>query len=310
MKSLSFIAILLFSVFGPDIWAADTGSNLFPFVVPSDDTSAGVTDMSFLNDRPADQLVTVKDGHFYAGEKRIRFWGMNNDYDANYPTHQQAEMLAQRFAKLGMNIVRITHTDQQYAPMGLFDPAFKGEMRIDPVQMEKLDYFIAALKKRGIYVELSIHVSHLKMLGRKGTPEVGNQRYGFGSGLPLWNERFIEAEKQYARDFLGHVNPYTGKAYTEEPAVAFVEIINENGILCAWPRDHIKKTWSAALVADLQAAWNVYLKQKYRTTDALRQAWAEGETGGGKRGAIAESGFLPGHRGLGLAVRRAVHGAS
>ncbi len=130
MKSLSFIAILLFSVFGADIWAADTGSHLFPFVVPSDDISAGVTDMSFLNTRPADQLVTVKDGHFYAGEKRIRFWGMNNDYDANYPTHQQAEMLAQRFAKLGMNIVRITHTDQQYAPKGLLDPAFKGEMRI------------------------------------------------------------------------------------------------------------------------------------------------------------------------------------
>ncbi len=92
--------------------------------------------------------------------------------------------------------------------------------------------------------------------------------------------RFIAAEKQYARDFLGHVNPYTGKPYTEEPAVAFVEIINENGILCAWPRGRIKKLWSAALVADLQAAWNVYLKQKYRTTVALRRAWAEGETGG------------------------------
>jgi hypothetical protein len=299
MKSLLFVATLLFSAFGPDIWAADTESHLFPFVVPSDDISAGVTDMSFLNDRPADQLVTVKDGHFYAGGKRIRFLGMNNDYDANYPTHPQAEMLARRFAKLGMNIVRITHTDQQYAPRGLFDPAFKGEMRIDLAQMEKLDYFIAELKKRGIYVELSLHVSHLRSMGRKGIPELGDQRYGFGSGLPLWNERFIEAEKQFARDFFGHVNRYTGKPYTEEPAVAFVEIINENGILCAWPRGHIKKTWSAALVADLQAAWNAYLKQKYQKTDALRRAWVEGEKIAGGE-VLRNPGFAQGAEGWAL----------
>ena len=300
MKSLSTVTVLFWAVFCLPVRAENGAPSLFSFVVPSDDVSGGVTDMSFLNDKPADQLVTVRDGHFYAGDKRIRFWGMNNDYDANYPTHEQAEMLARRFAKLGMNILRITHTDQQYAPMGLFDPAFKGEMRIDPAQMEKLDYFIAALKKRGIYVELSLHVGHLKMMGKKGIPEVGDRRYGFGYGLPLWNERFIEAEKQYARDFLGHVNQYTGKPYTEEPAVAFVEIVNENGILCAWPRGHIKRSWSDALVADLQAAWKVCLKQKYQTTDALRQAWAEGETNGGGDELLRNPGFAEGTEGWAL----------
>jgi hypothetical protein len=273
---LSFVAVLLLPAFVVNTPAEDTAvSRLFPFVVPGDDVSGGVTDMSFLNDRPADQLVTVRDGRFYAGDKRIRFWGMNNDYEANYPTHKQAEILAKRFAKLGMNILRITHTDQQYAPRGLFDPAFKGEMRIDPAQMERLDYFIAELKKRGIYVELSLNVDHLKMMGKKGIPDVGGRRYGFGAGFPLWNARFIEAEKQYARDFFCHVNPYTGKPYTEESAVAFVEILNENGILCAWPRGHLKGLWSDALVADFQSAWNAYLRKRYQTTDALRQAWAE-----------------------------------
>ena len=275
-KVLLLVAALIAGVFCFNVRAEDAAPGLFPFVVPGDDVSGGVTDMSFLNDRPADRLVTVKDGHFYAGNQRIRFWGMNNDYDANYPTHEQAEMLARRFAKLGMNLLRITHTDQQYAPRGLFDPAFKGEMRLDPERMERLDYFIAELKKRGIYVELSLHIGHLKLMGKKGIPAVGDGRYSFGFGLPLWNERFIEAEKQYARDFFGHVNRYTGKPYTEEPAVAFMEIINENGILCAWPRGHIKRTWSGALVADLQAAWNGYLKRRYQTTDALRQAWAKG----------------------------------
>jgi len=281
VKSLLLITAVFAVVSCCEIRAADMASKLFPFVVPGDDVSVGVTDLSFLNNRPADQLVTVRDGHFYAGDKRIRFWGMNSDYDANYPTHEQAEMLAKRFAKLGMNLLRITHTDQQYAPMGLFDPRFKGEMRLDPERLEKLDYFIAQLKKRGIYVELSLHIGHLRLMGKKGIPDVGDHRYSFGHGLPLWNARFIEAEKQYARDFFGHVNRYTGKPYTEEPAVAFVEIINENGILCAWPRGHLKKSWSDALVADLRTAWNVHLKRKYQTTDALRKAWAGDGTAAG-----------------------------
>ncbi len=74
--------------------AEGAAAGLFPFVVPGDDVSAGITDMSFLNERPADRLVTVNDGHFYAGGERIRFWGINNDYEANYPTHEQPEMLA------------------------------------------------------------------------------------------------------------------------------------------------------------------------------------------------------------------------
>ncbi|MGQ9562643.1 MAG: cellulase family glycosylhydrolase [Thermogutta sp.] len=201
---------------------------LFPFVVPVDDVSGGITDMSFLNDRPADQPVTIRDGHFYAGDKRIRFWGMNTSFQSNYPAHDQETVVAKRFAKLGMNMVRITYTDWLYAPRGLFDPAFPGEMRINPEQMEKLDYFIAQLKEHGIYVELSLHVNHLKMMDNKGVPELGSRRYGFGSGMPLWNKRFIEAKKQYARDFFGHVNQYTGKPYTEEPAVAMLEIMNEN----------------------------------------------------------------------------------
>lgn len=273
---------------------AEAASTLFPFVVPVDDVSGGVTDMSFLNDRPADQPVTVRDGRFYAGEQRIRFWGMNTSFESNYPTHEQATVMAKRFAKLGMNMVRITHTDRLYAPRGLFNRAFPGEMRIDPERMERLDYFIAQLKEHGIYVELSLHVNHLRMMGKKRIPELGPRRYGFGSGMPLWNERFIEAEKQYARDFFGHVNKYTGKPYTEEPAVAMLEIMNENGILCAWPRGAMKRTWSHALVADLQDAWNAHLKQRYRTTDALRRAWAGGEKPGDRRQVLRNPDFAQG----------------
>ncbi|OPZ22831.1 MAG: Carbohydrate binding domain protein [candidate division BRC1 bacterium ADurb.BinA364] len=296
LRRAAFAASLPFLLFGFSIRAEESASAMFPFVVPGDDVSGGATDLSFLNGRPADQLVAVRDGHFYAGEERIRFWGINSDYDANYPARAEAEMLARRFAKLGLNLIRITHTDHLYAPRGLFDRAHKGEMRIDPAQMDKLDNFIAELKKRGIYVELSIHVSHLPNMGGKGIPDIGDARYGFGSGLPLWNERFIEAEKQFARDYLCHVNAYTGLAYTEEPAVAYVEIINENGLIGAWARGSVKRTWSDALAADLRTAWNRHLRKKYRTTAALREAWAgESEADGGEL--LRNPGFADGTAG-------------
>jgi hypothetical protein len=253
------------------VWAAD---GLFPFSVPDDDVSGGLTDMSFLNERPAGDLVTVRDGHFWAGERPIRFWGVNMCFSANYPTHEQAPMVARRLAKLGVNMVRITHTDTFPAPTGLLDAKHPGELRLDPERLERLDFFIAELKKRGIYVELSVNVSHLPQMGKLGVPMFDEGRFAFSAGVPLWNEKFIAAEKDFARRLIGHVNAYTGKPYTVEPAVAFVEILNENGILCAWRENHVRNTWSAALRADLQKSWNAFLAAKYQTTDRLRQAWA------------------------------------
>jgi hypothetical protein len=252
------------------------GEGLFPFAVPDDDVSDGVTNVSFLNEGAADRLVAVRDGHFYAGDKRVRFWGMNMCFGANFPTHEQAPMLARRFAKLGVNMVRITHTDTHYAPAGLLDGKRPGEIKIDPERLERLDFFVAELKKRGIYVELSVHVARFPLMGKMGVPMYEGDRFSFGAGVPLWNEKFVAAEKQFARDLLGHVNPYTGNAYTVEPAVALVEILNENGVICAWRDDHFRKTWSPAMTTDLQTHWNAFLRTKYQTTERLRLAWSAG----------------------------------
>lgn len=277
--SLCYSLIIAASVSGAE--------GLFPFGVPDDDVSGGATDMSFLNERAADDPVTVRNGHFYAGDRRIRFWGMNMCFGGNYPTHEQARTLARRFAKLGINLLRITHTDTQYAPTGLLDAKYPGQMRIDPERLERLDFFIAELKKRGIYVELSVHVARFPLMGKMGVPMLDADRFSFGAGVPLWNEKFVAAEKRFARDFLGHVNPYTGKAYTVEPAVALVEMLNENGILCAWRENHFRQTWSSAMTTDLQTCWNAFLSAKYQTTERLRLAWSAAGQSQPGAGAVA-----------------------
>jgi hypothetical protein len=259
--------------------SADANAELFAFSLPGDDPTMGVTDLAFLNARPADELVSVRGGHFYAGNKRIRFWGINNCFNANFPSHEEARLLARRFANLGMNLLRITETDCDYAPKGLFDPKYPGQLRIVPSQLDKLDYFIAELKRQGIYVELSVHIQHWRNItGSTQVPGMEKDKFGFfAHGMPFWNETFLNGEKQWAREFLGHVNPYTGKAYTEEPAVAYVEILNENGLISGWNHGSMRRSWPPAMVADLQSHWNAFLRARYTSSDRLRRAWAPGE---------------------------------
>lgn len=252
---------------------------LFPFSLPTEEVTEGITDLSFLNPKPASELVTVREGRFFAGGKPVRLWGVIVIGGCCFPEHDDASRLAQRLAGMGLNLVRVHLIDGHYAPNGLLDPAHKGQLRILPSQLEKLDYLIAELKQRGIYVELPVNGYHWRNItGESEFADLEPKKFApFASGVPLWNARFLATEKQFARDFLGHVNPYTGKAYTEEPAVAAVEIVNENGLICAWRGGHVRKVWPPSMIRDLQQHWNRFLAARYSTTDRLRRAWAVGE---------------------------------
>lgn len=269
---------LLLAVLGSG--RASGADERFPFWLPTDEPTAGITNLSFLNPQPANVPITVRDGHFFAANKPIRFWGVIMIGGCCFPEHEQASCLATRLAAMGLNLVRVHLIDGHYAPNGLFDPAYKGQLRILPTQLEKLDYLIAELKRRGIYVELPVNGYHWRNItGQTEFADLEPSKFSaFASGIPLWNARFLATEQQFARDFLGHVNPYTGKAYTEEPAVATVEIVNENGLICAWRGGHVRKAWPASMRTDLQQHWNQFLQSRYTTTDRLRAAWAVGQT--------------------------------
>ena len=84
-----------------------------PFTIPGDDATETAVDFSSLLHVPAGSrgFVTVRDGKFFAGEERIRFWGMNLCFGANFPTHEEADRVAPHLAKLGINSMRFHHMD-------------------------------------------------------------------------------------------------------------------------------------------------------------------------------------------------------
>ena len=148
---------LILAIFALAPVGAAEPAPLFPFVLPWDDATSGVTNVGDLLDKPAgvNGAVQVRSGHLYTGTKRLRLLGVNFCFGANFPTHADAEKVAARLAKFGVNAVRFHHMDMQHAPGGIFKPDMK---TLDPAQLDKLDYLFAQLKKHGIYGDLNLHV--------------------------------------------------------------------------------------------------------------------------------------------------------
>ncbi len=202
----------------------------FDFVIPDTDTTHNAVDMSFLNEGPAggSGFVTVKEGHFIDGKgAAIRFFGTNLTFNSCFPEKETAVNIAGRLRKLGMNVVRFHHMDNQSAPGGIWDKSMK---ELDAGQLDKLDWLVYQLKQHGIYSNINTHVSR----EYPGSKYEDIEQFNYGKGIDQFYPPYIEMQKDYAKKLLTHKNPYTGNTYAEEPAVAFVEVNNENSLMSNW----------------------------------------------------------------------------
>ncbi len=271
--AVSIVALLTITALGLPGRAAE----LFPFVLPWDDASASITDLSSWNERPAGKngFVTVRDGHLFANGKRWRIFGVNLAFGGNFPTNADAEKVAARMAKFGINCVRFHHMDMQKAPGGIFAPDGK---TLDLQQLERLDYFIAQLKAHGIYADLNLHVSRTYP-DRPRAEKEGNSNYD--KGVDNFDPAMIALQKDYARALLTHVNPHTGKSYADEPAVALIEINNENALFDEWRNGGLDRA-AAPYRAEISRQWTRWIEERHGSDEGLRAAWAEGAREAGR----------------------------
>jgi hypothetical protein len=260
-------------------WAAVLGAAepLFPFVI-SYDAPGGATDVSAWLDRPAGKhgFVRNRDGRLATDAGAIRFWGTNLVFDACFPTHDEAERLSARLARLGINCARLHHMDAR--PIWGHSP---NKLTIDPRQLERLDYLVYQLKLHGIYIDMNLHVS--RWFDKAEGFVAQAERPQFDKGLDNFEPRMIELQEKYARDLLCHVNPYLKTAYVSEPAVALVEINNENALYAIWGSGQLDRL-PEPYMTTFRKQWNGWLRRKYGDTGKLRAAWSAGTTttGGGE----------------------------
>ena len=236
-----------------------------------------VVNVGSFNPTPAGSngFIRARDGHFYDEKgKRIRFLGVNLAADSAFPTHSDAEKIAARLHKYGFNIVRLHHMDASFSKINLFDRASGDTQHLNKDALDRLDYFIFQLKQNGIYANINLKVSRTFTEG-DGLPET--DKLGF-SGKPAdyFMPRMIELQKGFAHDLLTHLNPFTHTSYAEDPAVAAIEINNENSIVGA-PWEPIGGGIAGlppSYRAELMRQWNEWLKKKYKDTKGLKRAWS------------------------------------
>ncbi|MCS6920182.1 MAG: carbohydrate binding domain-containing protein [Fimbriimonadales bacterium] len=252
----------------------------FPWVVPFGSAAQGATDFRFLIDHtPAGSRGRVRvgaDGHYYIGKQRIRFWGINITANACFPTQADAVKIADHVAQAGFNIVRFHHLDAFWSSPSVIDYQRGNSRQLSADALARFDYLYAQLRQRGVYADINLLV---------------NRQFRAADGLPpetdqiMWDVKrqhvmgfffrpMIELQKEYARLLLTHRNPHTGLTYAEDPALAMVEINNENGLLQGWLSGYLDDA-PAPFLNDLQRQWNDWLRRKYGNTNALRTAWGE-----------------------------------
>ena len=214
-----------------------------------------------LQDAPAGKHGWLKSvgGHFeFEGLPGVeqRFYGVNLCFSANYPDHDLADSLVDRLVRLGYNALRVHHHDGAWAAayahrevesqrskvddeastdLSTLQP-FNLSTSVDVVDddIDRLDYLLAKCFERGIYVTTDLYVSRKAPwhdIGIDRDDTLNQNLYKTYVGV---HDGAFADWCRWSREFLEHVNPYTGRAYKDEPGLPLISLINEGILAMGW----------------------------------------------------------------------------
>ena len=193
--------------------------------------------------------MKVKDGRL-AFEKggRARFHGVSLLPPTAFLEPERADILADRLSRSGINLVRLGDLDTPLGPgRSLLDDTRDDTKAFDPQALAKLDHLIAALKSRGIHVALELQ-SNRRFRDDDGVALAGLLPAG-GGPAALFDPTLNKLGWQTARSFLTRVNPETGLALRDDPALAWVTLLGEVSLfdLIDHPDDALPGEYAQAL---------------------------------------------------------------
>jgi hypothetical protein len=279
VATLSFIALLFPALLLP-VQAQSgmaPGKDWFPFTA-ANHTDDSVFAMDDWLDKPAGKHggVRMVDDHFqFEDGTRVKFWGTNLANTEPAPEHAAGEDTAKRFARYGINAVRL-HKFSGAGWEGIGDP--NDVTQFDAKGLERFDYFLSKLTERGIYYGFS-HTFNMQIRpGNKDKlldyDEIQSALGGHTMGLINYAEDVQDLLIQSVVNLLTHRNPYTGTTYADDPALCYIELQNEDDIFWYQVSDTYAKCPTYA--KKLRERFADWLTKRYGTQDALAKAWSDG----------------------------------
>jgi len=227
-------------------------------------------------DKPAGRHGGVRlrgDRFVFEDGTPIRFWGTNLSYAGSAPPKADAEFTAARFAKFGVNGVRM-HKFTGAGWEGIGDENVSTKMT--PDGLERLDYFSNQLAKNGVYYGWS-HSFQFKIRPGDRSRVSGfdelMKKGGNTYAVINWAEDVQDLMIETVVNLLKHKNSYTGKTYAQDPALSFVELQNEDDIFF-WTSSGAYNDFPTYR-KQLETRFAEWLRSRYGTQQKLAAAWID-----------------------------------
>lgn len=218
-------------------------------------------DLRYLNEAFAGEhgWVRAEGGRFVRGEgsEVVRFWAVNG------PSHgggsfSELRRTARWLAKYGVNMAR------------RHGAVFDGEGELKSGAVKELHEFVRAMKAEGIYTHLSIYFP-LWFKPAEGNPWLAGYD---GNTHPfaalMFNPEFQQRYRAWWKELLTRVDPETGKALVDEPALFGVEVQNEDSFFF-WTFD--AKNMPDAQLRILETLFGEWLVERHGSLAKAIEAW-------------------------------------
>lgn len=261
MKTLPFL-IFLFSI---QVALAQSNDWLVRYTEDKFSSDA-LLDLRYLNETLAGESGFVRksgDGRgFVLGNGQpVRFWAVNGGDVTKDWTDVRVANYARFLAKMGVNMVRY-HGNICPRPTNpnLNEP--------DMAEINNIWRVVEAMKREGIYTVISPFwagfVNEMPAAWGLGEYQGAVQPWA----LMYFNDRFKNAYKKWLEVLYTRPNPRTGLALKDDPAVALIQIKNEDSVLF-WTIQGVKNDLKE-VIEKLFFRWAT---AKYGTAQAALAAW-------------------------------------
>ena len=234
---------------------------------PAPDTfrPEALLDLRSLNEKQAGEHGFIKlspdRNSFVRGDDQpIRFWAVTTYVQRDRSPRELAHH-ARFLAKRGVNMVRLHGHLESHDK----NPRFGAS---DTKALDQAWQLVAAMKKEGIYTSISPYwAAEFKPVptswGIEGWPEDQSPQ-----GLLFFNPRLQQAYKSWLKDLLTRPNPHTGIPLAKDPALAVIQLQNEDSLLF-WTEQSIK----GKQLELLGKQFGDWVTQKYGSIAAAQRAW-------------------------------------
>jgi hypothetical protein len=224
-------------------------------------------DLSQLNEKAAGEhgfIGLSPDGNgFVRGDGQpIRFWGGVTSVATLAGAKRDPRVLsyhARFLAKRGVNMARVfVHLEPKREGSRVTD--------VDAAEVDLIYRTVAAMKNAGIYSVISPFwpsTAHFYKSWGVADPGVDNC-----SGLLFFDPVLQRGYKAWLKRVYADVNPYTGVPLAKDPAVAVIQIQNEDSLLF-WTVQSIK----GQAMRNLCKLYGDWLVKKYGSMEKVRAAW-------------------------------------